>query len=95
MTRRIIASWGLSIIRINAEENNTVIPREILKTAASAIGSVLSGLNANPIAGKNIGADWRNTVSDVNKPPMLINLTIFISFNFNAPSQILLIFSNY
>jgi len=55
--RRIIASCGLTIIRINAEENNTAIPSEILKKAASAIGSVLNGLKANPIAGKNTGAD--------------------------------------
>jgi hypothetical protein len=55
--RRIIASCGLTIIRINTEENNTVIPRKTLKTAAIAIGSVLNGLKANPITGKNTGAD--------------------------------------
>lgn len=79
-------------MRINAEENNTVIPREILKAEASAIGSVLNGLNANPIVGNNTGADWNNTVSDINKPPRLINLDIFISFNLNAPSNIILTF---
>lgn len=57
MKRRIIASCGLTIIRINTEENNTLIPREISKTAASAIGRVLNGLKARPTAGKNTGAD--------------------------------------
>lgn len=37
-------------------EKNTVKPREILETAAIAIGRVLNGLKANPIAGKNTGA---------------------------------------
>ncbi len=70
---KIIASWGLTIIRSNAEENNTIKPRKIFITAAIAIGSVLNGLKASPIAGKKIGADWNITAIDVNKPPILIN----------------------
>lgn len=70
---RINASCGLIIIRMSAEENNTVKPRKTFKTAAIAIGSVLNGLRASPIAGKNTGADWNKTAIDVNKPPILIN----------------------
>lgn len=73
LKRRIIASCGLTMIRINEEENNTVMPRKILQTAAIAIGSVLNGLKIIPKAGKNTGADWSNTVNDVNIPPTLIN----------------------
>jgi hypothetical protein len=54
---RIIVSCVLTIARINAEEKNTVMPREISKTAAIAIGRVLNGLKANPMVGKNTGAD--------------------------------------
>lgn len=42
---------------MNADEINTVKPRGILITVAIAIGNVLNGLNASPIAGKNTGAD--------------------------------------
>ena len=38
-------------------------------------------LRANPIAGKNTGADWNITANVVNIPPILINLLIFILFN--------------
>lgn len=81
---RIIASWALTITRINAEEKNTVRPREILKTAAIAIGRVLNGLKANPIAVKNTGADWNSTAIVVNIPPIQINLPILNFFNLNA-----------
>lgn len=74
-------SSTLTIARINTEEKNTVKPREIFETAAIAIGRVLNGLNANPIAGKSIGAAWNRTVSVVNIPPIQINLLIFIFFN--------------
>jgi hypothetical protein len=70
--------------RINAEEKNTVKPSEILKTAAIAIGNVLNGLKANPITGKNNGADWHITATAVNMPPIQINLLIFSVFNLNA-----------
>lgn len=69
------------IKRMNAEEQNTKNPRKILETAAIAIGSVLSGLKANPRPGKNTGADWNNTANAVNMPPIQIDLTIFIFFN--------------
>ena len=81
---RIIASWALTITRINAEEKNTVRPREILETAAIAIGRVLNGLKANPIAVKNTGADWNSTAIVVNIPPIQINLPILNFFNLNA-----------
>ncbi|MDF2543124.1 MAG: hypothetical protein K0S47_2842 [Herbinix sp.] len=65
------------------------MPREELKYAANAIGSVLNGLSANPIAGKNTGADWNMTAIVVNIPPILMNRTTFILFNLNAPFPIL------
>lgn len=88
----IIASCTLTIARINAEEKNTVKPREILETAAIAIGRVLNGLKANPIVGTNTGADWNSTATVVNIPPIQINLLIFIFFNLNASYQVLLVF---
>ncbi len=88
----IIVSCALTIARINAEEKNTVKPREILETAAIAIGRVLNGLKVNPITGKNTGADWNNTATAVNIPPIQINLLIFIFFNLNASYQVLLVF---
>jgi hypothetical protein len=89
---RIIASCALTITRINVEEKNTVKPREILETEAIAIGRVLNGLKANPIAGKNTGADWNSTATVVNMPPIQINLPIFIFFNLNASYLVLLLF---
>jgi hypothetical protein len=86
---RIIASCALIAARINAEAKNTVKPREILETAAIAIGSVLNGLKANPIAGKKTGADWNSTAIVVNMPPIQINLLMFIFFNTNASYMIL------
>lgn len=83
--RRIAASCILNATRISEDKKSTERPRDTLKTAAIAIGSVLNGLKANPIAGKNIGADWNSTVIVVNKPPIQINQTIFILFNFNTP----------
>ena len=88
----IIVSCTLTIERINAEEKNTVKPREILEAAAIPIGRVLNGLKANPIAGKNTGADWNNTAIVVNIPPIQISLLIFIFFNLNASYQVLLVF---
>lgn len=88
---RINASCVLTITRINAEEKNTVRPREILETAAIAIGRVLNGLKASPIAGKNTGADWNSTVIVVNIPPVQINLPIFIFFKLNTSYQVILI----
>ncbi len=58
--------------------------REILQTAAIAIGRVLNGLKANPIAGKKTGADWNSTVIVVNIPPVHINLPIFVFRNLNS-----------
>ncbi|ABX42143.1 hypothetical protein Cphy_1771 [Lachnoclostridium phytofermentans ISDg] len=84
---RIIASLVLTITRINAEEKNTAKPREILETAAIAIGRVLNGLKANPIAGKNTGADWNSIAIVVKIPPKQINMPIFIFFNMNASYQ--------
>lgn len=81
---RIIVSWTLIIVRINAEDKKTVNPREILIIAAIAMGKVLNGLNTNPIAGKNTGADCNRTVIAVNIPPIQINLPTFIFFNLNT-----------
>lgn len=81
---RITDSWILIIVRINTEEKNTARPRGILEKADIAIGIVLNGLRNNPIAGKNIGADWNITANVVNMPPTQIKLLIFILFNFNA-----------
>jgi hypothetical protein len=87
-----MVSCALTIARINAEEKNTVKPREILETAAIAIGSVLNGLKTNPIAGKNTGADWKSTAIVVSMPPIQINLLIFIFSNLYASYQVLLAF---
>jgi hypothetical protein len=89
---RITVSCALTIARINAEEKNTVKPREILETAAIAIDSVLSGLKANPITGKKTGADWNSTAIVVNMPPIQINLPRVILFNLNASYQVILVF---
>lgn len=75
---KIIASCALTMARIDAEEKNTINPRGILETAAMATGSVLNGLKAKPITGKNTGADWNRTAAEVNIPPIQINLLIFI-----------------
>lgn len=75
----MIVSCILTMARISADEKNTEKPREILETEAMAIGSVLNGLKANPIAGKNTGADWNSTVIAVSMPP------IQIFFNLNTP----------
>lgn len=84
--RSIIVSCTLTIERINAEEKNTVKPKEILKTAAIAMGKVLNGLKNNPIAGKNTGVDWNSTATAVNMPPMQTNLLILFFLNLNASS---------
>ncbi len=83
--RRIVASCIFNATRISEDEKSTAKPRDILKKAAIAIGSVLNGLRANPIVGKNIGADWNRTVIVVNKPPIQMNQTIFIFFTLNTP----------
>ena len=57
VNRRIIASCILNKTRISEDKKSTAKPRDILKTAAIATGNVLNGLKANPIAGKNTGAD--------------------------------------
>lgn len=88
---KINVSCVLTIIRINAEEKNTVRPREILETAAIAMGRVLNGLKANPIAGKNTGADWNSTAIVVDIPPIQINLPILIFFKLNTSYQVILI----
>ena len=90
---RIIDSCALTIVRINEEERYTVKPREILEIAAIAIGSVLNGLKANPITGKNTGADWNSTAIVVNMPPIQINLLIFILFNFKVSYQVIPVFT--
>lgn len=77
--KKIIASCGFIIIRMKADDKNTIVPREMLKTAAIAIGSVLNGLITNPTAGKKTGADWSITANAVKKPPILINLATFIT----------------
>lgn len=82
--RRITASCTLIIARINAEEKNTKKPRNILEKVAIAIGNVLNGLKANPIAGKNTGADWKSIVIVVNMPPIQINLQMLVFFNLNS-----------
>ncbi len=54
--RSIIASCILIVVRIIEDRKSTAKPRDILKTEATAIGSVLNGLRAKPIVGRNTGA---------------------------------------
>lgn len=79
--RSMSASCILIIVRTNEEVNNTVNPSKILEVAAIAMGSVLKGLKAKPIAGKKTGAAWNITVNAVNMPPIQTNRMTFIFFN--------------
>lgn len=87
---RIIVSCTLTIVKIIAEEKNTAKPSVIFKTAANAIGSVLNGLKASPIAGKNIGADWNSTATVVKIPPIHISLLILNFFNLGSSNLLLI-----
>ncbi|MHB8061505.1 MAG: hypothetical protein ACYDG2_02545 [Ruminiclostridium sp.] len=57
VSKKIMASCGLTIKIIIADKNRTTIPIGISITAASSTGKLLNGLKAIPIAGKKTGAD--------------------------------------
>ena len=56
VNNRITASCALTITSSNEDDASTATPKEKWKYVARAIGSVLKGLNTNPMAGKNTGA---------------------------------------
>ena len=87
--RRMSASCTLTNVRIIAEENNTETPSKRFEAAAIAIGSVLNGLKANPMAGKNTGAAWNSTVKAVNIPPTQTKRMTLNFFNKIPPIIIL------
>lgn len=83
--RSMITSSILIIVRINADDKYTRSPSEMLVAAAIAMGKVLNGLKANPMEGKNTGADWNITVNAINRAPLQTNLLGFRSNNITPP----------
>ncbi len=72
--RSMRASSTLITAIINTDDKNTINPRGIFIAPDIAIGKVLNGLKAIPMAGKNTGADWNMTVKAINIDPKQINL---------------------
>ena len=81
VVKRSMSASSILIIAINnAEDKNTINPREMFIAADIAMGKVLNGLKANPMEGKNTGADWNMTVNAINIAPIQMNL---LGFCFN------------
>ena len=74
----------LIIAIIIADDKNTINPRDMLVAAAIAVGNVLKGLIANPMEGRNIGADWNITANAIYMAPIQMNL---LGFCFNNISS--------